>query len=105
MGRGKNALARRRREPGPFAAIPRSFLESSVCRNLSAHAIKLLVDLFAQFHGFNNGDLCLAWKLMEERGWKSRDTLNKARKELLEAEIIVVTRRGDRRRPHLYAMT
>ena len=42
---------------------------------------------------------------MAKRGWKSRDTLNKARKELLDVELVVITRHGDRKRPHLYALT
>ena len=63
------------------------------------------MDLATQFKGFNNGNLCLAWSLMEKRGWKSRDTLNKARRELLDADLILVTRFGDRKRPNLYALT
>ena len=47
----------------------------------------------------------MAWTIMEKRGWKSRDTLNKARKELLNVELIIVARYGDRKRPHLYALT
>lgn len=101
----KNWLSPERREPGGFAALPHCLLESQVYIGLSAHAIKLLNDLLVQFRGFNNGDLCLAWTLMEKRGWKSRDTLNKARIQLLAAELIIVSRYGDRRRPNLYALT
>ena len=101
----KNWLSPERREPGGFAAMPHCLLASHVYIRLSAHAIKLLYDLLAQFKGFNNGDLCLAWSLMEKRGWKSRDTLNKARQELLDCELILVSRYGDRKRPHLYALT
>ena len=101
----KNWLSPERREPGGFAALPHCLLESQVYIGLSAHAIKLLNDLLAQFKGFNNGDLCLAWSIMEKRGWKSRDTLNKARQELLDVELILVARYGDRKRPHLYALT
>jgi hypothetical protein len=67
--------------------------------------VKLLIDLTAQFKGFNNGDLCLTWSNMEKRGWKSRDTLNKARDELLKIELILISRRGDRRKAQLYALT
>jgi hypothetical protein len=101
----KNWLSPERREPGGFAALPHCLLESQVYIGLSAHAVKLLNDLLAQFKGYNNGDLCLAWSIMEKRGWKSRDTLNKARQELLEVELILVARYGDRKRPHLYALT
>ncbi len=101
----KNWLSPERRESGGFAALPHCLLESQVYIGLSAHAIKLLNDLLTQFKGFNNGDLCLAWTIMEKRGWKSRDTLDKARKELLEVELITITRYGDRKRPNLYALT
>lgn len=101
----KNWLSPERREPGGFAALPHCLLESQVCIGLSAHAVKLLIDLLTQFKGFNNGDLCLAWTIMKKRGWKSRDTLNKARRELLDKELILITRYGDRKRPHLYALT
>ncbi|MDR4517183.1 MAG: hypothetical protein MRK00_07335 [Nitrosomonas sp.] len=103
--RKKNWLSPERREPGGFAALPHCLLGSQAFTGLSAHAIKLLIDLLTQYRGFNNGDLCLAWSVMEKRGWKSRDTLNKARKELLDVELIVVSRYGDRKRPHLYALT
>jgi hypothetical protein len=42
---------------------------------------------------------------MEKRGWKSRDTLNKARQELLDCELIIVSRHGDRKRATLYALS
>ena len=103
--KNKNWLSPERRETGGFAAIPHRLLESSVFTGLSAHAVKLLMDLAAQFKGFNNGDLCLAWTMMEKRGWKSRDTLNKARQELLDKEPILISRRGDRKRPNFYALT
>jgi hypothetical protein len=101
----KNWLSPERREPGGFAALPHCLLASQVYTGLSAHAVKLLNDLLAQFKGFNNGDLCLTWTLMEKRGWKSRDTLHKARQELLDCELILVSRYGDRKRATLYALT
>ncbi|ARO88916.1 hypothetical protein EBAPG3_014705 [Nitrosospira lacus] len=101
----KNWLSPERREPGGFAALPHCLLESQVYISLSAHAVKLLIDLSAQFKGLNNGDLCLAWTTMKKRGWKSRDTLNKARRELLDKELIEVSRYGDRKRAQLYALT
>ena len=105
MRKKKNWLSPERREPGGFAALPHCLLESKVYICLSAHAIKLMNDLLAQFKGFNNGDLGMAWTIMEKCGWKSRDTLNKARKELLNVELILVARYGDRKRPHLHALT
>lgn len=105
MSKKKNWLAKERRESGGFAALPHCLLESQVYIGLSAYAVKLLNDMLAQYKGFNNGDLCIAWSIMVKRGWKSRETLNKARKQLLSTELIQVSRYGDRRRPNLYALT
>lgn len=93
----KNWLSPERREPGGFAALPHCLLASQVYIGLSAHAVKLLIDLLAQFKGFNNGDLCLAWTIIEKRGWKSRDTLNKARHTTSTTKIISARRRRARR--------
>lgn len=97
--------AKEKREAGGFAPLPYLVLRSTSFAGLCPHAIKLLMDLLAQFKGDNNGDLCAAWKLMKARGWRSRDTLNKARRALLDGEWIVVTRQGGRRRATLYAVT
>jgi hypothetical protein len=72
---------------------------------LSANSVKLLIDLMGQYNGYNNGDLCLVWTQMEPRGWKSKETLYKARDELIAAQWIVVTRQGGRRIPSLYGLT
>src|SRR5687768_4408656 len=107
MGRQwkKHRNAAERREPGGYAALPHCVLSSQSYISLSTHAVRLLCDLLAQFKGSNNGDLCMTWTLMEKRNWKSRDTLNKARRELLEKEFIIMSRAGDRKRPTLYALT
>jgi hypothetical protein len=66
----------------------------------------LLFDLLAQYRGNNNGDLCAAWKLMQPRGWKSEETLHKAKLQLLEAGLMVETRKGARpNKASLYALT
>ncbi len=89
-----------------FLALPYSVLQSKSFITLSAKAVKLLIDLAAQYRGDNNGDLAAAWKLMRPRGWRSEDTLNKAKQELLSSELIYEARKG--RRPNvcsLYALT
>ncbi len=97
--------AEKKREAGGFAALPHVVLRSNSYAQLSPHATKLLNDLLAQFNGKNNGDLCMAWKLMAKRGWRSRDTLDKARHKLLDAEWIMVTRQGGKHAATLYALT
>lgn len=83
-----------KREAGGFVALPHAVLRSAELANLSAFALKALVDLLAQYRGDNNGDLCAAWKIMATRGWRSRDSLGKALGELREKDFIVTTRQG-----------
>ena len=89
-----------------FVALPYSVLNSPLFLALSPHAIKLLIDVAAQYRGDNNGDLSLAWKSMKPRGWRSEATLHKVKRELLDAGFLYETRKG--RRPNvcsLFALT
>jgi len=72
---------------------------------LSSRAVKALVDIYCQFRGSNNGDLCAAWSIMSRRGWTSKDQLAKSVRELLDRGWIEITRQGGRRIPTLYAVT
>ena len=97
--------AKNRRDSRPFLRVPRHLVDSPEYANLSAIAVKLMIDLQAQYRGNNNGDLSIAWKLMKPRGWKSKDTLYRAIGELQDLGFAMVTRRGGRRIPTLYALT
>lgn len=97
--------AQQRRERGQFAPIPQACLRAPEFAKLSPYAVKLLLDLLAQFNGANNGDLCAAWTLMRPRCWRSKATLAKAIKELCETDWLLVTRQGGRHRPTLYGVT
>jgi len=81
---------------GGFLALPHAVLNCPAFRSLSPKAVKLLVDMGCQYNGKNNGDLCVAWKIMRPRGWKSEQTLQAAKNELLEAGFIAETRKGQR---------
>lgn len=95
-----------KRDGGRFFAIPDSVLNGAAYISLSAHARMLLFDLYAQYKGNNNGDFCAAYSMMKLRGWKSQHTLQKAKKELLEVELICETRKGARpNKASLYAVT
>jgi hypothetical protein len=72
---------------------------------MSPFAVKLLVDLAAQYKGSNNGDLCAAWSVMHPRGWRSKETLFKSLRELEHYGMIERTRQGGRKRATLYAIT
>lgn len=97
---------RDKRERGRFLALPYAVLISRAYLSLSPHAVKLLIDLGVQYNGRNNGDLGIAWRLMRLRGWRSEETLAKAKRELLQTQLIVETRKGGRpNRASLYALT
>lgn len=91
--------AKRKEFPGGFLMLPAELLNCTKYRALSSSSVKLLIDIGSQFNGKNNGDLCAAWKVMKPKGWRSEQTLNTAKKELLEAGFIAETRKG--RRPNL----
>lgn len=105
MARNRFKEAKAKREGGGFVPLPFVVLRSHNFTLLSAYAVKLLNDLLAQYRGNNNGDLCAAWTVMHPRGWKSKDTLNKALKELLAGNWVEVTRQGGRNKATLYALT
>ena len=94
------------RDSGQFAAIPYQVLNSAAYIGLGAYAVKLLFDMFVQFRGNNNGDLCAAFSVMSKRGWKSKETLHNAKHELIESGILFETRKGGRpNKASLYAVT
>jgi hypothetical protein len=91
---------------GRYLPLPLVMLRSKSFAGLSSKALKLLLDVTAQFNGYgNNGALSVSWTLMRERGWKSRDTLHTALRELLAGDWLVLTRQGGRHRCSLYGLT
>ena len=94
-----------RRNGSSFIMVPHRVLECTNYASLSPRAVKLLFDLYGQYKGSNNGDFTLAWSVMKEKGWNSKDQLNKARLELLEKGFIVQTRQGGKHRCSLFAVT
>ena len=100
-----NGWDKNRTEKGSFVAIPHCVIRSHGYANLSAYAVKLLNDLLSQYYGSNNGDFQATFSLMRERGWKSKGTLNRAIKELIESGFVEVSRRGGRNKCSLYAVT
>jgi hypothetical protein len=88
-----------------FVGFPRALSNHANFIRLSAHAHKLLFDIYQQYWGKNNGDLCAAWTLMKARGWRSKGTLNRALHELKHYGLITITRQGGRNMPSLYAVT
>ena len=87
---------------GGFLMLPHALLHSPKFGALSPSAIKLLLNIGGQYNGKNNGDLCAAWKVMRNKGWRSEATLNRAKQELLAAGFIAETRKG--RLPNLCSL-
>ncbi|BEH13262.1 helix-turn-helix domain-containing protein [Marinobacter shengliensis] len=105
MAKDRRARLTGRKGNAPFLSIPHSVLSSDSYNGLDGWSVKLLVDIAGQFKGHNNGDLSAAWSLMQARGWRSKGTLHKALKALLEAGLIEQTRQGGKNRCSLYAVT
>lgn len=106
--------AKGRREGGNFAVLPHAVINSQNFMQASGFAIKLLMQMMAQLRfekdggTKNNGDLCVSWSLMKNRGWRSKSTLQRAREELLYYGFIEQTRQGlalVKGVPNLYAVT
>jgi hypothetical protein len=98
--------SRDKRDGGAFVAIPATVLCSQAYLDAGPYARSLLIDLFMQYRGDNNGDLSACWKFMRARGWRSETTLTKAKRELLDLGLIVETRKGARpNKASLYAVT
>lgn len=86
-----------RRDPGAFLQIPLTVLDSLAYIGLSASGKALLWDVVSQYKGDNNGKLLTGWRIMsEDRGWMSKDTLARAKAELLESGLLFETRKGAR---------
>jgi hypothetical protein len=91
--------------PG-YLHLHRPLLESEDFRTLKGNPLKLLIDLGAQYNGFNNGDLCSAMSVLKKRGWNSNSQITAAIKVLKERNLIMETRQGGLGiGPSLYALT
>src|SRR6185312_16780665 len=90
MGRAKGKSG----SQGSFVAFPHAMLNHPNFLSLNGNAVKLLVLIAMQYKGNNNGDFQAGWKYAQKRGWKSPDTLDKAKKELIAKGFIAETRKG-----------
>ena len=81
---------------GRFFALPHHVLKSEEWVALPSSAKGLLLDVGVQLNGSNNGDLSIAFKLMQPRGWSSETTLHKAKRALLDGGFLYETRKGQR---------
>jgi len=94
-----------RREKHAFVGIPKACMNHENYIVLTMPAKILLHEFCYQYNGFNNGDLCAAFSVLNKRGWKSKGTVNRALKELKERGWIIVSRQGGKNQCSLYALT
>ena len=105
-GRGGRSRVDTGRDPGRFIGLPVSVLESAAYLGLSANARSLLLEVALQFHGDDNGRMLLSRAHLRKRGWNSSDMIDKGKRELLAAELIFETVKGQRpNKASWYAMT
>jgi hypothetical protein len=74
--------------------IPHVVMDCHDYRSLPPNAIKLLNALIYQYRGRNNGDLTAAFSYMQSFGFRSKETLHRALRQLQEAKLIVKSREG-----------
>ncbi|HHJ13260.1 MAG TPA: hypothetical protein ENJ79_02630 [Gammaproteobacteria bacterium] len=79
---------------GRFVKLPHAVLKDPAYIGLRPAARSLLVDIAMQYNGQNNGALGACWEFLRYRGWRSKDTLHRALKELLASGLIARTRQG-----------
>ncbi|QKL94318.1 hypothetical protein HI802_19475 (plasmid) [Ralstonia solanacearum] len=84
------------RDPGGFAAIPWTVLDSRAYQGLSLAAKALLIEIARQYHRNDNGRMIVTLAYLRTRGWTSNDTINRAKQELLDAGLIYETVKGCR---------
>lgn len=94
-----------RKDAGTYFGIPHAVLDCPNYLKLSAKAVKLLNDAGRQYNGFNNGDLCVTYSMMKERGWVSKRTLAEALEELTYYSFLILCRQGGRHQASLYALS
>lgn len=94
------------RVPGGFVALPWAVIDSPNFRKLSYPARTLLIDIARQHGGDNNGQLLASFAYLRKRGWKSSDTIHRAKQELIAGGFIFETVKGHRpNKASWYALT
>lgn len=98
--------ARDSRDGTSFVPVPCVVLNSVAYLGLSAYGRMLLFDMLNQYNGRNNGTLACPFSQMKLRGWRSEETLAKAKRELLHCKLLHETRMGARpNKVSFYALT
>lgn len=105
MPQRSRAKAKGRLESGTFTQLPLAVQESANWAQCSGASIKLLLALFSQYKGTNNGDLCAALSVLKQKGWTRGETISNSLRELIHYGFIEMTRQGGLHRASLFAVT
>jgi hypothetical protein len=81
---------------GLYFGVPADVLDSPAFQGASHQARSLLFELMRQHNGGNNGHLHLSAAWLRNRGWKASDVVRRARDNLLDRRLIVLTKKGGR---------
>lgn len=81
---------------GLYSVIPHAVQDSTAFGSLSHPTKALIFELMRQHNATkgNNGHLHLSFSWLENRGWKSRDVIQRARDELIQRGLLIQTRQG-----------
>lgn len=103
------ARIKHNKNKGRFAGVPFVVMNHPDYVNLGFSARALLYEFALQYNSKNNGKLCAVHSQLSKRGWGSEETLRKNIKELLEANLLMLTKQGmygaGKRLPNYYAIT
>lgn len=104
------ARMKHQKSNGHFAGIPAVVMNHPDYIKLGYSARALLFELALQCYGNNNGKLCAIHAQLIKRGFgKGSDTITKALRELLDANMIICTKVGmfgrGKKLPNYYAVT
>ena len=85
-----------KRDGGRFLALPHEVIDCVAYRGLGHVGRSLLIDIARQYNHHNNGKLTACMKYLRPLGWKSADTITRAKAELLASGLLIETRKGAR---------
>ncbi len=79
---------------GSYTPLPHALLDSTAFMGASDRCKCMMLELMRQHSGRNNGQLQLAVGWLKKRGWKSVDAIQKAKAELVERGLALMTKKG-----------
>ncbi|MFD1259043.1 hypothetical protein [Entomomonas asaccharolytica] len=94
MGRVATKLKNKYKIKGRFGKLPYSLFVSKHYYSLELSSRAILQGILIQYYGINNGNLSASHSMAKQWGIKSKATLVKGLKELIDKRFIIKTRQG-----------